>query len=76
MAEKMTDYYQITWLASGVQSPLLDKDQLMVAIEASLMHLSDSNTLTMSINQKLLSAKDFKNRKPELKGYSFNEAMN
>lgn len=76
MGAKLREYYQITWLASGMQTPLVTKDQLLTEVESALLHLRESNTLSMSINQKIMSERDFEKREAALKNYGFEGTVN
>lgn len=76
MASKMNEYYQITWLASGLTTPLLTKRQLLVEIETNLINLSEDTMLNMSINQIVMSEKEFKNRPNELRTYGYSGIVN
>lgn len=76
MASKMKDYYQITWVASGLTTPLVTKKQLLTEIEMALLHLSESTTLSMNVNQVVMSEEDFEDRSPELRTYGFTGTVN
>jgi len=76
MAAKLKNYYQITWLASGLQTPLLNKHQLLTEVETALLQLSEHSTLSMNINQKIMTEDAFKKREASLKNYGFEGTVN
>jgi len=75
MSEKYNDYYRVTWISSGMHSPVTTKSQLLREIELSLMHLNEENQLNISIDQFIMTEKQFRNRPKDLKSYGYDELM-
>jgi len=71
MAEKINDYYRVTWHASGMHGPVTTKKQMLNEIELSLIHLGQDNSISISIDQFQMTTDQFKTRSDDLKNYGY-----